>query len=84
MLVDVPQTSTDWRRRGETALVLRFRKKTQQTVMAGLDPAIYESQVDAVPARGCPAQEPVLGPREARTRGPGMTTEATSESSECI
>jgi hypothetical protein len=42
MLVDVPQTSTDWRRRIETALVLRFRKKTQQTVMAGLDPAIYE------------------------------------------
>jgi hypothetical protein len=80
MLVDVPQASTDWRRRGETALVLRFRKKTQQTVMAGLDPAIRESQVDAVPARGCPA----LGPREARTRGPGMTTEATSESSECI
>jgi hypothetical protein len=71
----------------KTALMLRFRKKTQQTVMAGLDrldPAIYESQVDAVPARGCPAQEPVLGPREARTRGPGMTTEATSESSECI
>ena len=41
-------------------------------VMAGLVPAIH-----ALPGneerRGCPAQEPALGPAEGRTRGPGMT-----------
>ena len=52
-----------------------FERKGQIyfSVMAGLDPAIYETLAQTSPGfRGCPAQEPVLGRREARTRGPGM------------
>jgi hypothetical protein len=36
-------------------------------------PVIYELRYAACRFRGCPAQEPVLGPRKARTRGPRMT-----------
>jgi len=39
--------------------------------MAGLVPAIHVFLIRQA-RRGCPAQEPVLGPAEGRTRGPGM------------
>jgi hypothetical protein len=45
----------------------RIVESTHFIVMAGLDPAIHEIKA------WMPGQEPVLGPREARTRGPGMT-----------
>jgi hypothetical protein len=42
--------------------------------MAGLVPAIH-AFLCVCERRGCPAQEPVLGPAKGRTRVPGMMTE---------
>src|SRR5215472_18514887 len=55
-----------------------------QSLVTWFGPATHVLRAFPAGFHAYPAQEPVLGPREARTRGPGTNEQGEIESFECI